>query len=372
MKAPFSVLLAIFLLLLFGCAQKEAAAPAASHPAPNATTTAGTPAPGVKYSSYELPIGERSFYLGVVPTPKSIPAITQQGLVDAYAEAGKLGEVTMVWPSGGWHGACQRLQSSRTVEAVRNMGLKPVINLNFYTIAEVPGKGLQVVPDAPAGVNASLRNAEFRRLFVEEVRDCSRMFKPEYLSLGNEVGAFYATNPDAFDDYVSLYGEAYDAVKQESPGTKVFAVFSLNQLENANQWQLIGKFGQKLDLLGITTYPWMNYSSPKDMPDSYYQRLGGYTSKPVAFTEIGWVSASSAGSSENEQAEYLVRFLNLTKGMRVEMVNWLFLHEPAAIGGTAGAMSAAETKTIALKNSDGSEKEVYGVWKDLHNLPLRK
>ncbi|MFH0884534.1 MAG: glycosyl hydrolase 53 family protein [Candidatus Micrarchaeota archaeon] len=355
MKINFTALLVISLLLIIcGCAQKEAEAPAP------------------KYGKYTLPISERDYYIGVIPTPKSVPPTTQQDLINAYAETGKLGEVSMVWPSGGWHGACKRLQDSRTVEAVRNMGLKPIINLNFYTIAQVPAKGLQLIPDAPTGVNASLKDAEFRRLFVEEARNCSRMFKPEYLSLGNEVGAFYATDPDAFDDYVSLYGEAYDAVKQESPDTKVFVVFSQNQLEDANQWQLIGKFGQTLDLLGITTYPWMDYSSPDDIPDDFYKRLQGYTNKPIAFTEIGWVSASSAGSSEAEQAEYLVRFLNLTKGMDVEMANWLFLYEPANISGVAGMVSGQETKTIALKNADGTEKEIYWVWKDLYGLPLRK
>jgi len=354
MKSYFTVLIAISLLLMiYGCTQK------------------GGATPGVKYSNYTLPISGRSFYIGVVPTPKSIPATTMQDLIDSYSEAGKIGEVTMVWPSGGWYGACQRLQDSRTVEAVRNMGLKPIINLNFYTIAEVPVKGLQLMPDAPPGVNASLKDPEFRRLFIEEARNCSRLFKPEYLSLGNEVGAYYATNPDSFDDYVSLYGEAYDAVKQESPNTKVFVVFSLNQLDDADQWPLIGKFGSKLDLLGITTYPYRNYSSPADIPDNYYQRLKGYSKKPIAFTEIGWPS-TFARSSETEQADYLVRFLNLTKGMDVEMADWLFLNEPAGIGGVAGMISGQDTKTISLKNPDGSEKKIYGVWKDLYNIPLSK
>ena len=55
----------------------------------------------------------------------------------------------------------------------------------------------------------------------------------------------------------------------------------------------------------------------------------------------------------------------------VEMVNWLFLHEMEFTGIGASVFSP-ESATIALKNADGTRKEIYDVWLDLKALELRR
>ncbi len=119
----------------------------------------------------------------------------------------------------------------------------------------------------------------------------------------------------------------------------------------------------------MTTYPWSQYSSPEEISDDYYSRLKAYTDKPIAFTEIGWIS--SDGSSETDQAQFLVRFLKLTRDNNVEMVNWLFLHE-TSINGEQAAIFSPETGTVALKKADGSRKDIYNVWHDLHDLKIAR
>ncbi|OPY29576.1 MAG: Glycosyl hydrolase family 53 [Methanocella sp. PtaU1.Bin125] len=320
-----------------------------------------------RHSAYDLAISERSFYIGVVPTPKTVPSTTFEDITAAYEEAGDIGEVAMVWVTSAGIGQYDKLKQSNIITAFRVYGVRPVVTLGFATIRQVPGEGLKYVVDAPAGVNADLSDPEFRRRWVDEAGKIARDFKPEYFSLGNEINDYFYLHPDGLDDYVSLYDEAYAAIKDASPDTKVFVVFSYDHLIENDQYDLLALFDSRADLIGLTTYPWNDYDTPQVIPDDYYGRLGDYTSKPIAFTEIGWISSAEKGSSEKEQAEFLVRFLHLTRDLDIEMVNWLLLHETGFTGESA-AVFQPEAGTIALKRADGSQKEIYGVWLDLYDL----
>ena len=84
----------------------------------------------------------------------------------------------------------------------------------------------------------------------------------------------------------------------------------------------------------------------------------------TTLTEIGWVGY------ETEQAEFLVKFLDLIKGNNVEMINWLFLHE-IEFSGIGENVFSPESTTIALKKADGTKKEIYDVWLDLKDVELK-
>ncbi|WP_445475534.1 glycosyl hydrolase 53 family protein [Methanococcoides methylutens] len=350
-EIPFAVLLIIAVAIIAGgCA---------------ATDTGDDEEP--KHSEYDLPITERNFLIGVVPTPRSVPESTFEDLAAAYEEAGMIGEVTMIWTNPGGIGKYEKLKQNQVVTAVRVYGLKPVITLNFHTIKEMPGEGLVLVIDAPEGVNADVSDPEFRELWVSEARSIAEEFKPEYFSLGNEINDYFYYHPEDLNGYLTLYDEAYAAIKEVSPDTKVMVVFSYTHLIDNDQWDLVSKFDDRVDVFGLTTYPWKHFDSPEDIDQDYYSKVGQYTTKPIAFTEIGWISTES----EKEQAEFLVRFLELTKNNDIEMVNWLFLHETDVSGGIGGSVFAPETGTIALKKADGTKKEIYDVWFDLEQVELR-
>jgi hypothetical protein len=319
-----------------------------------------------KEDGINLPISSRDFYLGVVPTPKSLPETTWDDIVDAYKEAGDIAEVTMVW-TGKNIGQFERLKENQVMTALRVYGLKTILTLSFATIKEVPGEGLVLVIDAPEGFEASLSDHEFRSQWVNEAKMIAQEFKPEYFSLGNEINDYFYLHPEDIDSYMSLFVEAYSEIKEASPGTKVFVVFSYTHLIDNNQWDLLERFNSKVDLIGLTTYPWKHFDDPGDIPVDYYTRLSQHTSRPIAFTEIGWISSEERGSSEGEQADYLMRFLELTKDMDIEMINWLFLHEPE-LTGIVASVTSPETSTISLKNRDGSKKGVYDVWVRLKDV----
>jgi hypothetical protein len=309
------------------------------------------------------PVIERDFYIGMVPIPKSVPDTTFEDITAAYEETGNLGEVTMIWGSPGGIGLYEKLKKNRVVTAVRVYGLKPVITINFHTIKQVQGEGLKLIIDAPEGVIAEVSDPEFRKLWVNEAENIAREFKPEYFSLGNEINDYFHFNPDDLEDYLTLFDEVYGAIKQVSPDTQVMVVFSYTHLIDNDQWDLFDKFS-KVDIFGLTTYPWKHFKSPEDMDGDYYSRLNQYIAKPIAFTEIGWAG------EETQQAEFLVKFLDMIKGNNVEMVNWLFLHE-IEFSGIGKSVFDPETQTIALKKADGTRKEIYKVWLNLNEMKVK-
>jgi len=323
------------------------------------------------HSNYALPIAERGFYIGIVPNPKSIPETTFDDIANAYEESGKIAEIAKVWTSPSGIGQYDRLKQNNVITALRVYGLKPVVTLSFATIKQIPGEGLKYVVDVPEGVNASLSDPEFRSLWIEEARNIAQEFKPEYFSLGNEINDYFYFHPEDLEEYVSLFDEAKSAIKNVSPNTKVFVVFSYNHLLDNNQFNLLTEFNDRADLIGLTTYPWKHFDDPEDIPDDYYTKLSQYVDKPIAFTEIGWVSSPKKESSEKEQAEFLIEFLDRIKNMDVEMVNWLFLHE-TELSGDIALISEPETGTVSLKRADGTEKEIYYVWLDLKELQIAK
>jgi hypothetical protein len=314
--------------------------------------------------------GTRSFFLGITPTPKSVPETTFNDLINAFKEASEIAEIAMVWTNTNI-GQTKKLKENNLITALRNYGLKPVITLNFTTIKKIPGKGLQQVIDAPEGINPSLSDLNFRNAWLIEAKNLAKEFKPEYFSLGNEINDYFFVHPEELKDFLTLFDEAKTQIKKVSPNTKVFIVFSFNHLIDNNQWELLEKFDDRVDLIGLTTYPWKHFNDPEDIPENYYSKLKNFTSKPIAFTEIGWISAKEKQSSEEEQARFLKRFLKLTKNLKIEMINWLFLHE-TKLSGISALISEPETSTIALKKADSTKKKVYEEWLKIKKLKIER
>jgi len=319
------------------------------------------------YITQKLPISERKFYIGFVPNPASAPKSTFNDIIKAYEEAREIAEISVVWVAKQSLGEYELLKKNRLITAIRVYGLKPLITLNFATLKQSQN-GLEYVIDAPSGINPSLSDLEFRQLWKNEAKKIAQEFRPEYFSLGNEINDYFYFHPDEFETYLSLVKQVYNEIKSVCPDTKVLVVLSYNHLIENNQWDMLTKLDSCVDLIGLTTYPYKKFSTPDDIPIDYYSRLKQYITKPVAFTEIGW--SSTGKNTEKIQADFLIKFLELTKGLDIEMINWLFLHE-TTLTGIIAQISHPDVTTIALKRPDGRKKEVYDIWVALKQLKRR-
>lgn len=314
-----------------------------------------------------LPIATRTFRTGTTPTADST-----KNPAAAYVLSKQVGKVSMFWVSPKGIGLYKKLSQENlvakktTYEAICGMGLVPVVNLNPWTVR--PGKGV-VRNDGSA--SADFADPQFADGLCSEARQVASRFRPEYFSIGNEVNSVYEwLGARAFGDLAALEHKLYAAVKSASPDTKVLVVVSYSQLVDlpgGPRFHLVEKLAGSYDILGVTTYPWKNYARPQDLPADYYARLARHTKTPLGFTEIAWSSDPTQGGSEEEQVEFLVRFLELTKGLRLEFVNWAFLHDlPEA--SVTGLVVQRSHLGLGLRRYDGSPKMVWEYFRALAGL----
>jgi hypothetical protein len=224
---------------------------------------------------------------------------------------------------------------------------------------------IEVSPQSNGDLIRPLNNTN-RKTYLRSVVDFAEAYHPPYLAIGVETNRIYIKSEANFENFVTLYNEAYDAVKKVSPDTKVFTVFQYELLkghtlwsteladESKSQWWMLELF--KTDTVAFTTYPCLVFKDPSDIPNDYYKEIREHTLKPIIFSEIGWHSEESpAGweSSEVEQAAFILRYNELTKNLSVEISVWSFVFDPNTI---------EPFRSMGLFRDDDTSKPAWDSW----------
>lgn len=204
--------------------------------------------------------------------------------------------------------------------------------------------------------------------YVEAARAFAARHLPGYMGFGVEVDTHWREFPDDWEASTALFAAVAGAVHEASPTTQMVVVFQLERLrglqgglfggENSEAlaaWHLLDDFPDA-DVIGFTTYPGLVFESPAAMPDDYYAAIGERTSKPIAFTEMGWQAGGEFGAwsgSDAHQAEFITRFPSSIDGLDVEFVTWSYLFDQP-IPGPFG--------TMALVTAGGVERPGWDAW----------
>ena len=212
-------------------------------------------------------------------------------------------------------------------------------------------------------------NDSTKRIYSSSAAVFARRYRPEFLGFGIEINILYEHSPADFDTFADFFPVVCDSVKARSPSTQVFTVFQLEKMKGLNgglfggvndtsnaQWFLIEQFPRS-EILALTTYPALVFTSPSGISSDYYAEIRTRTSKPVALTEIGWHSNPSPPdweSSENKQAEFVTRFFDLIEPLSPEFAVWSFLYDPDTV---------EPFNSMGLcRRSDGEPKLAWSVW----------
>ena len=291
----------------------------------------------------------------------------------AYETASQYCEFASIWGTGApgavWNLGDELAGSwgEQFVEGyVRGNDMFPIVQMSFIGKDET---GL--ILKLPEGMeSATLSDSEWRETYKEAVLNATRASRPLYLSPGNEVNRWYEQygaddgDPNGFQYFVTLYEEIYDEVKELSPETKVFPVFSREIVDENREADLtvLEMFDpDKMDILVFTTYAFAaaGITTVSDVPDDYYSRALDYIGvpdKPFGFTEVAWSTLDPFGG-EQGQADFLadmVGRLTVDQGVNLHMLGWFVLFD-----------LDDDPHQVALISREGIEKPAYEVWKAL-------
>lgn len=330
-----NILSILFLLTLFitSCSPETSAIPPTS------------PGPRPVIPDLDLPIESRDFLVGTAGLiPPHFPNSTAEDYHEYLAELPYTGEVLGVYMDWAALDVIESIQFADTYAE----GLTPIVALGF---------DFEIVDDTFFSQNLpGIRNT------IREVLD---NFDLEYLAFGVEANRLInEVSQAAWLDYVTAYREVYDLVKLHSPDTKVFPILQLEYLKGAAMlsgleikphWEVLDDFEGKLDLVGLTIYPFLEFTSVTEIPSDYYDEIPQWIGLPIAITEMAWLSedVSIVQGSEEAQVEFLLGILDATRDWELEMMLYSFLYEPSGVDLFASA---------ALNTTEGEAKGVYLYW----------
>jgi hypothetical protein len=299
----------------------------------------------------ELPFQSRDFLVGTAGLfARNYPNSTEGDYREFLEELPLTGELVGVYTD--W-AAPDLIESIQFVDRFAE-GVDPLVALGF---------NIEQVNDDYFSRNLP----EIKRV----VRSVLGEFELDYFAFGVEVNRLIPEiSQEAFLDFVNVYIQIYDLVKEVSPQTKVFTIYQMEYLKGAAylsgrefdpQWETLDHFAGKLDLLGLTVYPFLEYTSVEDIPSDYYDEIPQRTDLPIAITEMAWLSEDVliVEGSEEEQVEYFLQLLEGTQDWNLEMMLYSFLYEPRG---------ADLFESASLKTNQGEPKEIYYYWLSLAEL----
>jgi Tol biopolymer transport system component len=305
----------------------------------------------------------RGFFMGILPSPAE-----GQSFEEVYSKVSVYSEFIPIWSSGvgadGFWDYNDKLEGAWgdifLDGYIRGNNMFPLIHFSFIDKNDDGDLILKTNSDL---ADATLSDSEWRSLYLNSVLDVVKSVNPLFLSLGNEVNRWYEeygnVGENGFQNFVSLYYEIYDSVKQISPETNVFCVFSREIVDENREADLdvLSLFNpDKLDLLVFTSYPYSvsGINNPGDIPNDYYKDASDYMpNKYFGFSELGWPSIDFFGG-EKGQSDFLnnvTSTLTIEQGINLYLLGYCWLHD------------LDENDEAGLIEYDGVEKEGYITWK---------
>jgi len=350
----------------------------------NSAASPGADGPGPTVVRPE-PAGEpRVTKLGFSTLP---PERTSEAYIGAFATAAQYADVVLVQRTPPWEDFLPGGQvSKQTADTTRleTRLLEQYSGLElFYAIDPTDGvvqrsRLANLPPDIDP--QAGFKDRRVREALVAYAAYVAKNYKPAYLAFGVEVNMTYERAPaDQWQAFLETYAEAYDVVKGNSPGTRVFPTFQLEDLEGAfgnvhpPRWELLDQFAGRMDALAISTYPFLGEArSAADVRPDYYSQLKHHWDGPVIISETGYASAPVEGrvtvGTESDQQAYVERLLREANELGFELVIWFAALDPAF----ASSGATVVFRDIGLRKSDGSNKLAWTTWEEWARRPLNR
>lgn len=217
--------------------------------------------------------------------------------------------------------------------------------------------------------------AKFSVAFVER-------YQPEYYFIGGEVDIYLNEHRDEIPAFQEVLSHTYQAVKASNPETEVGLVVTYHYARDYNALDIIRTLAPECDIIGYTVHPHQENFSYRDISRGleYLNEVPDVVpDKPFAIIETCWSSSALLESSQELQAEFVHDFFSFVDSGGAEFVIWFSLNDQCDCSEAARTHLEPVPYLMedeqyvrffeefmcspGLKNSDGSPKKAWYIWK---------
>jgi hypothetical protein len=235
--------------------------------------------------------------------------------------------------------------------------------------------GLSRAEEAPQlrKLNRSITEPAVQQAYRNYMLAVVRKLNPQFIGLAAETNLVRTIAPAPL--YAAVVKTANDCANDIRAAGGAMPLLTSVQVETA--WGVLGGQGPFvgidvdrrdfpfINMLGLSSYPYLGYSDPSLIPADYFSRLVPNRSFPVMVTEGGWISASagSLASSPEKQARYVTRQAELLD--TIDARAWLHLNFADPDLSTFPQPIPASLPlfaTIGFTDSDFNAKPALGMW----------
>lgn len=311
-------------------------------------------------------------------SPRGFPN-TYNRTVEFFEDMENLQDAAVMW-NGSWRDDAINGEDAGTVPA----GAELIQSSSFqYCYVPVPvfgwRNGETNLIQIPSSMINDWTNIAAREKFINMLVTFVNEYRPPYIFLGNENDFYFESNPSDYTNWIIAYNLMYNAIKQVSQETLVGPVFNFEHISGNGQlnawtqtfWQALDAHDMnKVDVVGVSVYPFFNFEDPADIPNNYLQPLlSRVGSRPVVITETGWPAWNLGNlnpqwsTTEENQVTYVSRLQAFTSGENIPVMNWLYYNGLNDDGSSSEAWKIFGS--VSIRNRQGINYQVYPFWVDL-------
>jgi hypothetical protein len=133
----------------------------------------------------------------------------------------------------------------------------------------------------------------------------SRYYIVDYVIIGGGVDNYFRSHPDEISKYVDFFNGVYGKLKVKHPDVKFGNWFSLNDVINHSDGDMVGKLNQG-DFVAYSYAPvdllYYQSDNPEKVGVNLHKMIDYAKGKKIALMEVGWSTDKSInGTKENQQ-----------------------------------------------------------------------
>lgn len=311
--------------------------------------------------------------MGFSPFP---PRLTVEAVIQGIDTWSRRADIAIIHEEPPWSDLLAGMSADaildrdkvQLVQYIRSKGVQRLVFMGDLN------DGLAREREAPQlrAAGRSITEPAVQRLYRDYLLAVDRKLAPEVIGLVAESNLIRVAAPALYPAVRQTANDTAAALR--SAGTRGTLMASV-QVEVA--WGRLGGNGTYvgieadftdfpfMQMLGLSSYPYIGWSAPEDLPLDYYTRLRSGRSVPLMVVEGGWASASAGSivSSPALQARYLARHAQLLDAAATRA--WLQLQfadlDLAALPPPLPA-NLPLFASIGLANSDFSAKPALAAW----------